>query len=939
MKLRQRRAVVGSLAIALAAVTVEAGRAREGRAFPPVPVGAEREAVARRNLVDPGRVWLRAAVFDPLTEGEPRLEELIPDGAPLRAGAADGAGAYLLQVHPAPDAALRARLHVLGARIHGYVPNRTWIVWLPDGEALDAIRTGQATRWLGRLRPGYKLSPELHRLISEGADGITEIDVVLLPNEAPEALADAVRERFEEVEVEFVRAGDSPRVVLRVPPRGLAPVVAALIRDRAVLFVDRLLPLVLFNDNLVWVGQSYDRVHGPAEAQASDPKPYALSATVWNHGLTGAGQVVAVADTGLEYGMCFFEDPGEPVTPQTVTPPGALSASASHRKIVALNGTSGNALLVDGSFRHGTHVSATVVGDDLAHLAGGASAGHDHGDGVAPGARVVFEDVGAVPSSSCSALIGVSSLGALLEQEYGAGARIATNSWGSGTGVYTSGAAEVDAFVWEHHDMLVLFAAGNDGAAGVSNLGSCKNCIAVGACENYDGSFQDVFGILDPENMAAFSSRGPAADGRVKPDLVAPGYRVDSARFPVQYFFDDQDPACDPGDPEVCFPSFGGCYLTDPSATCSVEPLNGTSMASPAAAGFAALARQYFTEGFYPSGTATPADARVPSAALLKAVLLNGARNMTGRLYERRGTPADFGPLADAPSAVQGWGRVMLDDALYFAGDARGVRLLELPDPSGVATGDDRETRFRVTAGGQRLKITVVWTDPPGSVIAGAALVNDLDLEVTAPDGTTYRGNQWTADDINLPGDKLSEADPAGRDAINNVEAVHVASPMPGEWRARVEGREVPGHDGTTTQGFALVISGEVSDAAPPPVPDGTTGAGMTASRAVPDGTEIDLTWDASSCPAAGYHLLYGALTGVGSAAIAGAVCDLGGSGSYAWAGVPGDDLWFVVVAGDGLDLEGSWGQVTGGGHRGDASPSGVCGYTRRDNSGTCDAP
>jgi hypothetical protein len=741
------------------------------------------------------------------------------------------------------------------------------------------------------------------------------------------------------VEVRYVRDGDAARMILGVPAGHLSPLVAALIRDPAVLYVDRRLPLELYNDDVVWIGQSYDRVNGPGEAEEPAPKPYALSATLWNRGLTGAGQIVAVADTGLEYGMCFFDDPGEAVAPQTVTPPGALSVQPGHRKIVAVNGTSGNALLVDDSFRHGTHVTGTVAGDSLAHLAGGSSAGHDHGDGMAPEARIVFEDVGAVRSSSCSTSIIVSSVGDLLDQEYGAGATIATNSWGSGTGLYTSGAAEVDAFVWEHDDMLVLFAAGNDGASGFSNLGSCKNCIAVGATENYDATFLDVFGILDPENMTASSSRGPAADGRVKPDLVAPGFRLASARFPVQYFFDDQDPACDPGNPEVCFPSFGGCYVTDPGPTCSVERLQGTSMASPAVAGLAALARQYFTDGFYPSGGPVAADARVPSAALLKAVLLNGARNMTGRLYERRGTPADFGPLADAPSPVQGWGRVMLDDALYFEGDGRGLRLLEVPSLSGLAEGETRETRFRVTADAETLKITLVWTDPPGSVLAGAALINDLDLAVTSPDATTYRGNQWTVDDVNVPGDKVSAPDAGGRDVLNNVEAVHVDTPVPGVWRVTVEGTEIPGHAGVTTQGFALLISGSLGDAVPPPVPDGIEGSPMSASRASTDGTEIDVSWDVSTCPAAGYHLIHGSLTTVGSHATEGAACELDASGTFRWSGVPAGDLWFVVVAGDGLGLEGSWGRTGDGTHRGGDTPSEACGHTRRENSGTCGSP
>jgi len=148
---------------------------------------------------------------------------------------------------------------------------------------------------------------------------------------------------------------------------------------------------------------------------------------------------------------------------------------------------------------------------------------------------------------------------------------------------------------------------------------------------------------------------------------------------------------------------------------------------------------------------------------------------------------------------------------------------------------------------------------------------------------------------------------------------------------------DVPGHAGVTTQGFALVISGALEDAAPPPVPDGTVGTAMTASRSGAD--EIDVAWDVSTCDAASYHLIHGALGMVASHATEGAACDLTGSGSYRWSGVPPGDLWFVVVADDGLGLEGTWGLQADGTHRGGTAPSEACGHGRRDNSGTCVSP
>ncbi len=122
----------------------------------------------------------------------------------------------------------------------------------------------------------------------------------------------------------------------------------------------------------------------------------------------------------------------------------------------------------------------------------------------------------------------------------------------------------------------------------------------------------------------------------------------------------------------------------------------------------------------------------------------------------------------------------------------------------------------------------------------------------------------------------------------------------------------------------------------PPPVPDGTLGAPVRASRAAADGSAIALTWDASTCPAAGYHVLYGSLSTVSSYAIGGSACGIGTSGSFEWTGVPAGDLWFVVVSDDGATVEGSWGQDSAGEERGSSTPSGECSLAFRTNEGTC---
>ena len=779
--------------------------------FPAIPEDpAQRVALAKLRAADPRLVRLQAVVFDPLSHREPDFEELLPSGPMLRE--TDAGQPMMIQFEEPVTAATRTELSDLGFDVLGYLPHRTLVVRSQPGVPGDRLHSVSGRRWTGEYQPGYKLAPGLFHLLQAQlpfGKGVT-LDVILFRDQDIAPVVYSIEERFEDVRVAYVKQRPPSRVTLEVPASALGLLVGALIRDVAVQFVEQRFPFEAHNDNAVWIGQSYDSDNGPVEAQATEPMPFTQSATIWSRGLTGARQIVAVADTGLEVGMCFFDDPEHPVTPQTVPTPGLLEVNHEHRKILAYNAPNPGALSTDDSFRHGTHVTGSVAGDNLANAASGLDTGHDLGDGMAPLAKIIFEDVSGSVSSSCNTSIAVDSVEELLEQEYAAGARISTNSWGSSAGGYDNSAMETEAAVWTHEDLVVFVAAGNHGGSGLFGMAACKNCIAVGATEDYDAEHDDVFGILDPENMAAFSSRGPTVDGRTKPDIVAPGYRVRSARLPVEYFFDEADPTCDPDNTQVCFPGFGGCYVTDDTETCTVFKLSGTSMASPVAAGLGALARQYFTDGFHPSGQANPADVRVPSAALLKAVMINGARNMTGHLYERGGTPMDFGPLEDAPSNIQGWGRVTLDDALYFSGDARRLYLFDIPNAQGIATGESVQVPLVVTGQEETLKLTLVWADPPGLPTASGVLINDLDLRLTTPEGTVYRGNQWTTDDVNLAGDVQSEPDAGNKDAVNNVEGILLQSPTSGLYTVHVTGFDVPGDNGVSGQGAALVVTGSI---------------------------------------------------------------------------------------------------------------------------------
>lgn len=434
-------------------------------------------------------------------------------------------------------------------------------------------------------------------------------------------------------------------------------------------------------------------------------------------GLDGAGQTVGVADTGLDTG-------------RTDTMHQDLRGRVTH--IFAL-GRPGDGSDTHG---HGTHVAGSIAGN------GAASNGQIKG--MAPAARIVFQSV----MDARGSLSGIGDVGTLLKQAYDAGARIHSNSWGdpSANGVYDASSQQLDRFVWQNRDMTVLMAAGNSGAnsAGqtqygtVSTPGTAKNAITIGASENMR---PDRGGYADrPTDIAAFSSRGWTRDNRVKPDLVAPGTWILSLK---------SSRASDS--------NFWAPY------NANYAFMGGTSMATPIAAGTVAQLRQYYTDHL---------GVRNPSAALLKATLINAATDLGHGL----------------PSRDQGWGRINLAP-LADAVKAQQPGWQFEDEAHALATGQTKSYNIQVS-GNEPLRVTLVWTDYPASANAAKALVNDLDLTVTSPSGRTYYGNDFT---------NRGTADHA-----NNVENVFIANPEAGTWTVEVHAFSVP----SGPQNYALVYAG-----------------------------------------------------------------------------------------------------------------------------------
>jgi hypothetical protein len=266
------------------------------------------------------------------------------------------------------------------------------------------------------------------------------------------------------------------------------------------------------------------------------------------------------------------------------------------------------------------------------------------------------------------------------------------------------------------------------------------------------------------------------------------------------------------------------------NVTCNASSGGGTSFAAPVAVGAAALVRQYFTDGFYPSGAKNQADALTPTAALIKGMLINSAASMTG--VDNNG-----GTISPIPSHEQGWGRIRLDQSMVFAD---GTRKLMIDDHRATmaagATTPITYTLKGVTAG-QPLKVTLVWTDFPGvpdsppaaqptiedpSTWSAAQLVNDLDLTVKGP-SDTYIGNVFTNGASSTGG---------SADRRNNVEQVLIAAPADGDYTITVTPYSIV-QEG---QDFALVATG-IWSAAPGGATDGGGGSGGSSGDGGPAGT------------------------------------------------------------------------------------------------------
>jgi hypothetical protein len=618
----------------------------------------------------------------------------------------------LVQLHELPSPAGRQELARQGLALGAYVPGSAFIAAVPVDRAVAAVARPEV-RWATLWEVGHKLHPRV-------------------------AAGDWAPWTRDPARPEMIAA---MLLLHHDVPLAAGPALAEQVGGVALPAVEGL------HGMTVWLPQT--RVAELAAAEEVlwiEEAPPPLTAT--NDGVRSGLRANGLADApygldGSGVRLFVFDSGSVRRTHQTFDP-----------------GTGSRVTLVDGQpvRSHATHVAGTAAGDGSGSLGG-------RGRGVAPAASILsagYQQVGGTMFFWDNA--------GDIEADY-ANARtihaadLGTNSIGSNTagngfpcereGDYGVSSSLVDGIVHGSNaavgsPMLMTWAAGNERNAG-NPSGRCgsnyattappacaKNPIHVGAV-NSDGLA-----------MTEFSSWGPCDDGRLKPTVVAPG--CETGLVTGETSVHSSTAASDT--------SYGGAC--------------GTSMATPAVAGAAAL----LVEAWREKGHGGPNDRPLP--ALIKALLIHTAR--------------DLGP--EGPDYVYGYGAV----------DAKAaVDLLRESDfvTRGWITGTvgPGEIREHYIDGPwmdlDEAKVTLVWDDPAAAPFAAEALVNDLTLEYTSfPHSTPYQPWVLAPASPHLPAT-------TGVDSRNNVEQI-VVRDLPGsDTIMRVIGTRVP----SGPQSYALVFS------------------------------------------------------------------------------------------------------------------------------------
>ena len=648
----------------------------------------------------------------------------------------------------------RTTLERVGVRVLFWCPRFGACIRLPEGMKAEAIKAAfpfivGAQPYLeeqcSRDLPAQKSSDRQRAGIAENL-----LDIVCFTREDRASVETELRER----DIPILASSSSKiRVSYNGDPAVLRNIVGVKVVDTA--------------RGVVTLGETMQSVLGLGNGDGQ-----------WQSTYSGKGQIVAVADTGLDRGAnneSLHSDFRGRVRDISSWP---INSSWTP----FLKSTAGNDNAADLNTGHGTHVAGLAVGT-------GALSGGLH-RGVAPEAELVFQaieqytEIKREYSSQMPSGYYLSGRPLDLRQLFQAardlGARIHINAWGDpAQGHYTNDSYETDLFLHEHQDAVILFAAGNDGTdrdgdhvleqRSVYAPASAKNAIAVGATSGclsgvglrgtwgdldpkqqlYRGPARRVPISGEPDRIALCSSTGPTSDGRIKPDVCAPGTNIPGPRSSVS--------------------RLQGWGSASPMPYYMYD--GGTSMATGVAGGFAAVLRQAWQT--HRSGVA-------PSGAALKALMILGANPVLSR---RDGKPE--------PRTVSGFGRLSFARSSPDQADAALTLFDEIE--TGVMTGETRSYPIHIQQRGS-FRAVLTWYDAPGET-----LVNDLNLCLVDSQDQKIWGNHPPGE-VGTP------------DHVNNVELIELPEMMPGDYELRVIASNIP----ESPQSYALAISAPTSQGPAP---------------------------------------------------------------------------------------------------------------------------
>ncbi|HEX8185380.1 MAG TPA: S8 family serine peptidase, partial [Blastocatellia bacterium] len=648
-----------------------------------------------------------------------------------------------------------------------YVPNNAYLVRGPSSASAQLARHAAISggdgflQWEAPFIDEYKIHPALARLMNEQPGEQVTVAIQVARSRSDIKVGDDDVKAARRLATSVI--GDAYMVLgftnLRMTVD--AGRIAALAALPNVINVEPWTAPEMFDE------RSAQIIAGDLTGDGKAPRGPGYIAWLAAHGFTSNFNfAIDLSDSGLDRGV---------KTPDKLHPD-FLDANKQSRVIYVRDYTSE---LDPGDIGgHGTINLSIAGGGSVASDKGSRdSSGYNYGLGIAPfamlGSSKIFQSSGRFDL--------IEPFTTLISQAYSDGARVSSNSWGELSNSYTLDAQEYDARVRDavpgqagNQEMSISFAAGNAGVP--SRIGapsSAKNVISVAASESSRKDGTDGCNVKDENSdsaldMAFFSSRGPLDDGRLKPDITAPGTHVEGAASQHAEFDGSGVCGLEPG--KNYFPDGQTLYTWS----------SGTSHSTPQVAGAAALARQFFLNR-----------GEEPSAALIKALLLNTTTYMTGE-----------GAKGDLPHPAQGWGLLNLNRAFdntpkIFVNQSN---TFNTSGQESVFTGEIKDAT-------QPFRVMLAWTDAPG-FSAAAPWVNDLDLEVVV-NGQVYRGNNFEG----------QESQPGGEpNTRDNTEAVWLPAGTIGTFVVRVRatniaGDGVPGNADFTDQDFALVVyNGERKD-------------------------------------------------------------------------------------------------------------------------------